>query len=176
MDYAISLLKPGIRFRDVHAGACEKLVEGLTAMGIMKGNAAEAVAAGAHTLFFQCGLGHMMGMDVHDMEDLGEQYVGYSDDLQKSKEFGWKSLRLGRAVEPGYVVTIEPGIYVIPTLIDQWAAAKKHTNFINYKALESFRNFSGIRIEDNFLVTADGNRKLGKYLPKTAEEIEALRG
>lgn len=176
LDYAVSLLKPGVRFRDVHAGACEKLVEGLTAMGIMKGNAAEAVAAGAHTLFFQCGLGHMMGMDVHDMEDLGEQYVGYSDDLQKSKAFGWKSLRLGRAVEPGYVLTIEPGVYVIPTLIDQWAAEKKHTSFINYKALESFRNFSGIRIEDNFLVTTDGNRKLGKHLPKTAEEIEALRG
>lgn len=176
LDHAISLLKPGIRFRDVHAGACEKLVEGLSAIGIMKGNAAEAVAAGAHTLFFQCGLGHMMGMDVHDMEDLGEQYVGYSDDLQKSKEFGWKSLRLGRAVEPGYVLTIEPGVYIIPSLIDQWVAEKKHTNFINYKALESFRNFSGIRIEDNFLVTADGNRKLGKYLPKTTEEIEALRG
>lgn len=176
MDHAISLLKPGIRFRDVHAGACEKLVEGLTAIGIMKGNAAEAVAAGAHTLFFQCGLGHMMGMDVHDMEDLGEQYVGYSDDLQKSKEFGWKSLRLGRAVEPGYVLTIEPGVYIIPSLIDQWVAEKKHTNFINYTALEAYRNFSGVRVEDNFLVTADGNRKLGKYLPKTAEEIEALRG
>jgi Xaa-Pro aminopeptidase len=176
MDHAISMLKPGVRYRDIHAGACEKLVEGLTAMGIMKGNATEAVEAGAHTLFFQCGLGHMMGMDVHDMEDLGEQYVGYSDDLQKSKEFGWKSLRLGRAVEPGYVLTIEPGIYVIPSLIDQWAATKKHSNFINYKALESFRNFSGIRIEDNFLVTTDGHQKLGKYLPKSAEEIEALRG
>ncbi|NII24549.1 aminopeptidase P family protein [Pseudoflavitalea sp. X16] len=175
LDHAISLLKPGIRFRDVHAGACEKLVEGLTAIGIMKGNAAEAVAAGAHTLFFQCGLGHMMGMDVHDMEDLGEQYVGYSDDLQKSKEFGWKSLRLGRAVEPGYVLTIEPGVYIIPSLIDQWMAEKKHTNFINYTVLESYRNFSGIRVEDNFLVTADGNRKLGKFLPKSAEEIEALR-
>lgn len=175
LDHAVSLLKPGVRFRDVHAGACEKLVEGLTAMGIMKGNAAEAVVAGAHTLFFQCGLGHMMGMDVHDMEDLGEQYVGYSDDLQKSKEFGWKSLRLGRALESGYVLTVEPGVYVIPTLIDQWAAEKKHTDFINYKALESFRNFSGVRVEDNFLVTADGYRKLGKDLPKTADEIEALR-
>lgn len=175
MDHAISLLKPGVRFRDVHAGACEKLVEGLAAIGIMKGNAAEAVEAGAHTLFFQCGLGHMMGMDVHDMEDLGEQYVGYSDDLQKSKEFGWKSLRLGRAVEPGYVLTVEPGVYVIPSLIDQWAAEKKHSNFINYKALESFRDFSGIRVEDNFLVTADGSHKLGKHLPKTVGEIEALR-
>jgi len=175
MDHAISLLKPGTRFLDVHAGASEKLVEGLIAIGIMKGNAAEAVAAGAHTLFFQCGLGHMMGMDVHDMEDLGEQYVGYSDGLQKSKEFGWKSLRLGRAVEPGYVLTIEPGIYIIPSLIDQWVAEKKHTNFINYTALEAYRNFSGIRVEDNFLVTAAGNRKLGKHLPKKAEEIEALR-
>jgi Xaa-Pro aminopeptidase len=176
LDHAINLLKPGVRFRDVHAGACEKLVEGLVSIGIMKGNASEAVAAGAHTLFFQCGLGHMMGMDVHDMEDLGEQYVGYSDDLQKSKEFGWKSLRLGRAVEPGYVLTIEPGVYIIPSLIDQWVAEKKHTNFINYTALEAYRNFSGIRVEDNFLVTADGNRKLGKYLPKSAKEIEEMRG
>jgi Xaa-Pro aminopeptidase len=175
MDHAISLLKPGVRFRDVHAGACEKLVEGLASIGIMKGNAAEAVAAGAHTLFFQCGLGHMMGMDVHDMEDLGEQYVGYSDDLHKSKEFGWKSLRLGRAVEPDYVLTIEPGVYIIPSLIDQWVAEKKHTNFINYTELEKYRDFSGIRVEDNFLVTADGNRKLGKHLPKTAAEIEAFR-
>jgi Xaa-Pro aminopeptidase len=175
MDHAIGLLKPGVRFYDVHAGACEKLVEGLVSIGIMKGNAAEAVAAGAHTMFFQCGLGHMMGMDVHDMEDLGEQYVGYSDGFHKSKEFGWKSLRLGRAVEPGYVLTIEPGVYIIPSLIDQWAAEKKHTNFIDYKALEGYRNFSGIRVEDNFLVTADGNRKLGKHLPKSAKEIEAMR-
>jgi Xaa-Pro aminopeptidase len=176
LDHAISLLKPEVRFRDVHAGACEKLVEGLTSIGIMKGNAAEAVAAGAHTLFFQCGLGHMMGMDVHDMEDLGEQYVGYSDDLQKSSAFGWKSLRLGRAVEPGYVLTIEPGVYIIPSLIDQWVAEKKHTNFINYTELEKYRHFSGIRVEDNFLVTADSNRKLGKHLPKSAKEIEAFRG
>jgi Xaa-Pro aminopeptidase len=117
----------------------------------------------------------MMGMDVHDMEDLGEQYVGYSDGFHKSKEFGWKSLRLGRAVEPGYVLTIEPGVYIIPSLIDQWAAEKKHTNFIDYKALETYRNFSGIRVEDNFLVTADSNRKLGKHLPKSAKEIEEMR-
>lgn len=175
LNHAIELLKPGVRYIDIHAGACEKLVEGLIAIGIMKGNAAEAVAAGAHTMFFQCGLGHMMGMDVHDMEDLGEQYVGYSDDLQKRKDFGWKSLRLGRALEPGYVLTIEPGVYIIPTLIDQWAAEKKHTNFIDYKVLDNFRDFSGIRIEDNFLVTSDGNRKLGKDLPKTAQEIEALK-
>ncbi|RYF91333.1 MAG: M24 family metallopeptidase [Chitinophagaceae bacterium] len=176
MDHAISLLKPGTRYKDIHLQACQKLVEGLTAVGIMKGNAKEAVAAGAHTMFFQCGLGHMLGMDTHDMEDLGEQYVGYTDTLKKETEiFGLKSLRLGRELEAGYVLTVEPGIYIIPELIDRWEAEKKYNDFINYNVLNTYRDFGGIRIEDNFLITDSGSQLLGKYLPKTRQEIEALR-
>lgn len=175
MDHAISLLRPGITFREVHAQASETLLSGLKAIGLVKGDPAEAVAAGVHTLFFQCGLGHMMGLDVHDMEDLGEEYVGYTDTLKKSREFGWKSLRLGRELEKGYVLTVEPGIYMIPELIDRWAAEKKLEHFINYKAVAAYRDFGGIRIEDNFLITEDGSHKLGKHLPKTLKEIEALR-
>lgn len=175
MDHAISLLKPGITFREVHAQAAETLLSGLKAIGLVKGDPAEAVAAGVHTLFFQCGLGHMMGLDVHDMEDLGEEYVGYTSTLKKSTEFGWKSLRLGRALEKGFVLTVEPGVYMIPELIDRWMAEKKLESFINYKAVAAYRDFGGIRIEDNFLITDEGSRKLGKHLPKTLKEIEALR-
>ena len=175
-EAAIAALKPGVLFRDVHSLACRKLVEGLKAAGVMKGDPEEAVAAGAHTVIFQCGLGHMMGLDVHDMEDLGEEYVGYTDNLKKSKEFGWKSLRLGRALEPGFVVTVEPGLYFIPELMDRWSAEKKYTDFINYDQLKTFRHFGGIRIEDDLLVTESGSRLLGKPLVKTAEEIEGLRG
>lgn len=175
MDHAISLLKPGTRYKDIHLAACQKLVEGLTQVGIMKGNAAEAVAEGAHTMFFQCGLGHMLGMDTHDMEDLGEPNVGYTDTLKKETVFGLKSLRLGRELEAGFVLTVEPGIYIIPELIDRWAAEKKYADFINYDVLETYRDFGGIRIEDNFLITETGSHLLGKYLPKTLKEIEALR-
>lgn len=175
LDHAVSLLKPGIQYKEVHTQASIKLVEGLKALGLMKGDPAEAVAAGAHTLFFQCGLGHMMGLDVHDMEDLGEQYVGYTDTLKKSTEFGWKSLRLGRELKPGFVLTVEPGVYVIPELIDRWVAEDKLSNFIDYKTVASYRDFGGVRIEDNFLITAEGSRKLGKDLPKTIADIEALR-
>jgi Xaa-Pro aminopeptidase len=174
-EAAVQALKPGVLFRDVHALAAFKLMEGLNAAGVTKGDPAEAVAAGAHTIVFQCGLGHMMGLDVHDMEDLGEEYVGYTDTLKKSKEFGWKSLRLARALEPGFVVTIEPGLYFIPELMDQYRAEKKYSDFINYDKLEAFRSFGGIRIEEDLLVTATGSRLLGKPLAKTAEAIEALR-
>ncbi|HEU4552944.1 MAG TPA: Xaa-Pro aminopeptidase [Chitinophaga sp.] len=172
---AIDALQPGVLFRNVHLLACEKLAEGLHDLGLMKGDVKEAVAQGAHTLFFQCGLGHMMGLDVHDMEDLGEQYVGYTDTIVKSTEFGLKSLRLGRALETGFVLTIEPGLYFIPELMDAWQAQKKHTSFINYDQLGAFRNFGGIRIEEDFLITEDGSRLLGKPLYKTATAIEALR-
>jgi Xaa-Pro aminopeptidase len=175
LDHAVGLLKPGIQYKEVHTQASIKLVEGLKALGLMKGDPAEAVAAGAHTLFFQCGLGHMMGLDVHDMEDLGEQYVGYTDTLKKSTAFGWKSLRLGRELQSGFVLTVEPGVYVIPELIDRWVAEDKLSNFIDYKTVASYRDFGGIRIEDNYLITADGSRKLGKDLPKTIAAIEALR-
>jgi len=176
MDHAISMLKPGVRYKDIHLAACQKLVEGLTQVNLMKGDAAEAVAAGAHTMFFQCGLGHMLGMDTHDMEDLGEPYVGYTDTLKKETTiFGLKSLRLGRELEKGFVLTVEPGIYIIPELIDRWAAEKKYAEFINYDVLNTYRDFGGIRIEDNFLITENGSHLLGKYLPKTLKEIEGLK-
>lgn len=177
MNHAISMLQPGTRYKDIHLAACQKLVEGLTAVGIMKGDAAKAVAAGAHTMFFQCGLGHMLGMDTHDMEDLGEEYVGYNDTLKKEKSiFGLKSLRLGRELEAGYVLTVEPGIYIIPELIDRWQAENKYADFINYDILNTYRDFGGIRIEDNFLITDTGSKVLGKYFPKTLKEIEGLKG
>jgi Xaa-Pro aminopeptidase len=175
LDHAVSLLRPGIQYKEVHTQACIKLAEGLTAVGLMKGNATEAVAAGAHTMFFQCGLGHMIGLDVHDMEDLGEPLVGYDDQLKKSTEFGWKSLRLGKTLKAGFTLTVEPGIYIIPELIDRWKAEQKHSAFINYEQLNNYRDFGGIRIEDNYVITASGSQKLGKSLPKSLEEIEALR-
>ena len=171
---AADAVKPGIRFKDVHLLACEQLAEGLIALGLMRGNAREAVQAGAHTLFFPCGLGHMLGLDIHDMENLGEAYVGYTDSLQKSTEFGLKSLRLGRELEEGFVLTIEPGIYFNPLLTAAWKAAGKHTHFINYEKLAAYDNFGGVRVEDNFLITAGGSRILGRPFAKTATEIENL--
>lgn len=172
---AIEALQPGVLYKDVHLLASEHLVRGLIDLGLMKGDPEQAVAEGAHTLFFQCGLGHMMGLDVHDMENLGEEYIGYTAELKKSKEFGLKSLRLGKALEPGFVVTVEPGLYFIPVLIDSWAAENKHAQFINYEKVRQFRDFGGIRIEDDFLITATGNRLLGPPLIKTVEELHANR-
>ena len=173
---AVEMLKPGVLFRDVYYAAAQKIVEGMQGLGIMKGNAGEAVAAGAHALFFQCGLGHMIGLDVHDMEDLGEPYVGYNDVIKKSTQFGIKSLRLGRELEPGFTLTVEPGVYCIPALMDQWKAERKFESFINYEALQTLRNFGGIRVEEDFLITNTGAKLLGKKLPMTVAEIEAIRG
>lgn len=169
---AIEAAKPGILFKEVHAIACGKLLEGLGQIGIIKGDIKEALANDVHTLFFQCGLGHMLGLDTHDMENLGEAYVGYTDTIQKNSAFGWKSLRLAKSLEPGFVVTIEPGLYFIPELIDQWKAENKLAEFINYDQLEAFRNFGGIRIEDDILITENGNRVLGKHLPKEVKDME----
>jgi len=174
-ETAVSMLTPGVLFRDVYLNASQKLVEGLISLDLMKGNAKEAVAAGAHAMFFQCGLGHMIGLDVHDMEDLGEPYVGYTDILKKATQFGIKSLRLGRALEPGFTLTVEPGIYIIPQLIDRWKSENKFTEYINYKTLDTYRDFTGIRVEENFLITKNGCRLLGKQLPKTIAELEAVR-
>ncbi|MEQ9443174.1 MAG: aminopeptidase P family protein [Cyclobacteriaceae bacterium] len=174
-EAAVAALKPGARFLDVHLLACETLVEGLIAMGLMQGDPKEAVAQGAHAQFFQCGLGHMIGLDVHDMEDLGEQYVGYSDALKKSTQFGLKSLRLGKALEPGFALTVEPGLYFIPELMDMWKSENKHADFIRYDRLDAFREFGGIRVENNFVITEEGSRKLGEHLPITPDEVEALR-
>jgi Xaa-Pro aminopeptidase len=145
-------------------------------MGLMKGDMDEAVAAGAHALFFQCGTGHMMGLDVHDMEDLGEAYVGYDESIKKETSlFGLKSLRLGKALEPGYVFTVEPGIYIIPELIDLWKSERRFESFINYAAVEKFKDFSGIRLENNYAMTQDGYQQLGKSLAITIEEVEEVR-
>jgi Xaa-Pro aminopeptidase len=143
-------------------------------MGLMKGNPADAVAAGAHALFFPHGLGHMLGLDVHDMEPLGEDYVGYTDTIRRNPEFGWRSLRLAKAVEPGFVITVEPGIYFIGPLIDRWRAENRHSRFIDYARLEAWRGFGGIRIEDSILVTDTGCRVLGPHIPKTIDEVESL--
>lgn len=172
---AVAALKPGIQFKDVHLLACRKLAEGLKDLGLMKGNLDDAVDHGAHALFFQCGLGHMMGLDVHDMEDLGEEYVGYTDDLKKSTQFGLKSLRLGKELEKGFVITIEPGIYFIPKLIDQWQANKLHSDYIDYEKLAHYRNFGGIRVEDAYVITDTGAKLLGEPLEIEINEVERIR-
>jgi len=173
-EAAIAELRPGVKFKDVHLKACRTIAEGMKDMGFMKGNLDDAIEQGAHALFFQCGLGHMMGMDVHDMENLGEVYVGYNGEA-KSTQFGLKSLRLGRELEPGFVLTIEPGIYFIPELIDMWKAEKRFTDFINYDKVEEYKDFGGLRNEEDFLITENGARLLGKPIPKTIEEVEAQR-
>lgn len=172
---SVAMLKPGVLFKDVYLNAAQKIVEGMQQLGVMNGDAREAVAAGAHAMFFQCGLGHMIGLDVHDMEDLGEPYVGYTDVLKKSTQFGMKSLRLGRALEPGFTLTVEPGIYCIPQLMDAWKAEKKFAEYFNYAALDQYRDFSGIRVEEDYLITENGYRLLGKKLPMTVKEVEAVR-
>jgi Xaa-Pro aminopeptidase len=173
-EKAIEAIKPGVEFRNVHRLACEVLASGLKEIGLMKGDVEEAVDAGAHTLFFQCGLGHMLGLDVHDMEGLGEDYVGYTDTIKRNPEFGWKSLRLGRALEAGFVVTVEPGVYFIPELINRWKTEKKYSQYINYDMVEKYEDFGGLRIEDDVLVTENGRRVLGKTIPKTIGEVEDM--
>ena len=169
---AISMLKPGLAFKEVYLESARVIVRGLKDMGLMKGNVDDAVANGAHALFFPCGLGHMMGMDVHDMEDLGEVYVGWAGQ-PKPTQFGIKSLRLGRKLEPGFVLTIEPGIYFIPELIDKWSAEKHNTDYLNFDKVNDFRDFGGIRNEEDFLITETGYELLGKPKPKSIDDVEA---
>jgi Xaa-Pro aminopeptidase len=166
-------LKPGVAHREVHLLACKTIALGLKDLGLMKGDVDEAVRQGAHALFFPCGEGHMMGLDVHDMEDLGEVYVGY-EGKPKSTQFGLKSLRLARPLQPGFVLTIEPGIYFIPQLIDQWRAEKRLADFLDYDRIEAWKDFGGIRNEENALITADGHRILGKRKPLTIEDVESV--
>ena len=174
---AINSVQPGITNRELHFNAAKDITSGLIELGLMFGNADEAVNAGAHTLFFPHGLGHMLGLDVHDMEGLGEDYVGYDESVQRSDEFGLKYLRLAKSLEPGYVFTIEPGIYFIPELIDMWKTQNRFPEYINYDMLENYTRFGGIRIEDDVLVTEDGFRVLGsKPIPKTIEELESIVG
>ncbi len=171
---SVNALKPGIRFEEVYDLSAEVMVDGLKELGLMKGNAKEAVKEGAHALFYPHGLGHMMGLDVHDMENLGEEWVGYNGE-PKSTQFGRKSLRLARPLEEGFVLTIEPGIYFIPELIDQWKNKGLYKDFINYDKVETFKDFGGIRNEENYLITKEGSRRLGKKIPLTPKEVEDLR-
>jgi len=173
VNNSIKLIKPGVTYMSVHLSACEIIGEGLKALGIMKGDIKEAVRLGAHALFMPHGLGHMMGLDVHDMEDLGQVYVGYDEKTRPSDIFGTSSLRMGRELKTGFVITNEPGIYFIPELIDIWKKEKKFEEFINYSKIEEYRNFGGIRLEDDILITNDSARILGeKRIPITVEEVE----
>lgn len=173
---AVNKLAPGVRNIDVHFTAAKTIADGLKDLGLMKGDTDEAIRQGAHALFFPCGTGHMMGLDVHDMENLGEQYVGYSDELPKERKlFGLKSLRLGKELKPGFVLTIEPGIYFIPELIDMWKEEKRFADFINYDEVVKFKDFGGCRNEEDFVITQSGKQMLGKDVPKTVEAIEELR-
>jgi Xaa-Pro aminopeptidase len=169
-------LRPGITYRECHLMAWETIADGLKNMGILKGDPAEMTALGVPGLFMPHGLGHMIGLDVHDMENLGEQYVGYTPGLERSTLLGLKSLRLARALETGFVLTVEPGIYFVPPLIDQWEAAGKFTDFINYSRLKDFRDEGGCRIEDNYLITENGSRMLGQPVARTIDEVEVLVG
>lgn len=173
-EASTSALAPGVPNRDVHFAACRAIFEGMKGLGIMKGDTDEALAQGAHAMVMPHGIGHMMGLDVHDMENLGEVYVGYAGE-EKSTQFGLKSLRLARPLEPGFVLTVEPGIYFIPQLIDVWRAENRLADFIDYDELDKWRDFGGVRNEEDFLITSDGARRLGPHKPQTMEELEGLR-
>ncbi|MFP4624476.1 MAG: aminopeptidase P family protein, partial [Gemmatimonadota bacterium] len=167
-EAAVAELAPGIPYRDVHLTAARVIFDGMKELGLMRGDTEEAVAAGAHALVFPHGLGHMMGLDVHDMENLGEQFVGYGD-MERSTQFGLSALRLARPLEPGFVFTVEPGIYFIPKLIDDWRERGHLAEFIDYDAFRDWRGFGGMRNEEDYLVTDDGARRLGPRKPQTAE-------
>ncbi len=175
-DYVLDVAKPGVKYMDVHFAVCRLMTERLKALGLMKGDTDEAVKAGAHAMFLPHGLGHMMGMDVHDMEGLDQINVGFDEETRPNLEqFGTNCLRMGRRLEEGFVVTDEPGIYFIPALIDDWKASGHCKEFINFDLLETYKDFGGIRIEDDVLITKDGCRFIGKnripYHPKDVEEF-----
>ncbi len=171
---AIEASKPGVYYKDVHMLAAKIIAQGLSDLGLMKGNVDDAVENGAHALFFPHGLGHMMGLDVHDMEDYGEDFVGYDETIKRSNQFGTAYLRLAKKLKPGFVLTSEPGIYFIPALIEKWKKEKINTDFINFDKLNDYLDFGGIRLEDDVLITETGSRILGKRIPITPEEVEAL--
>lgn len=171
---AINATKPGVSNRDVHFIAVRALATGLKELGLMKGDTADAVSQGAHAMFMPHGIGHMLGLDVHDMEALGENFVGYNDEVKRSDQFGTAFLRFALPYKPGHVFTIEPGCYFIPELIDKWKSEKKFMSFIDYEKLEKYMSVGGIRIEDNVLITTDSHKVLGKPIPKTIAEVEQI--
>jgi len=175
-EEAIKSIAPGIKFKEIHLKAAKVMAEGLKSLGLMSGDTEEAVNQGAHALFFPHGLGHMVGLDVHDMENLGEDYIGYDQTVSRSQQFGLNYLRMARALEPGQVMTVEPGLYFIPALYEQWRKEKKFEQFINYDRVAKFLDFGGVRIEDDVLVTEDGHRVLGPRpgIPKKISEVESL--
>lgn len=170
---AIELAKPGIPYLNIHLEAARVIASGLIQIGLMKGDVNDAVNNGAHALFMPHGLGHMMGVDVHDMEDLGENNVGYDDEISRSDQFGTAYVRLGRKLQEGFVITDEPGIYFIPALIEKWKSEKINTSFINFDKVSEYIGFGGVRLEDDLLITAKGCRLLGsKRIPITVEDVE----
>jgi len=171
---SIDALGVGIPFKNAHIAAAKVIAEGMKSLGLFKGNVDDIVETGAYAMFFQCGTGHMMGLDIHDMENYGEVYVGY-EGKAKSTMFGYKSLRLAKPLQPGHVFTIEPGIYFIPELMDLWQGECRFKDFINYDKLQAYRNFGGIRNEEDLVMTAEGAKILGKKKPMTVEEVEAMR-
>lgn len=172
---ALEMARPGVTYKSVHLDVCKVLAQGLKDLGLMKGNVDDAVAAGAQALFLPHGLGHMMGIDVHDMEDLGQIYVGYDDEIRPSDQFGLASLRMGRRLQEGFVITDEPGCYFIPALIDKWRAEKTCADFLDFDAIDKYKDFGGIRLEDDLLITANGSRFTGeKHIPITPEEVEKI--
>jgi Xaa-Pro aminopeptidase len=171
---AIKATKPGMSNRDLHFMACKIITTEMKNLGLMKGDVDEAVNAGAHALFMPHGLGHMMGLDVHDMEALGENFIGYNDAVKRSEQFGTAFLRFALPYKPGHVFTVEPGCYFIPELIEKWKGEGKFKEFINYNRIDAYMSIGGIRIEDNVLITEKGHKVLGKPIPKTVKEIESI--
>lgn len=171
---SIEMLKPGKKYKDIHIASNRIMLEGLSEIGLVSGNIDDMLEQGVGGLFMPHGLGHMIGMDVHDMENLGEDYVGYRPGLERSTQLGLKSLRLAKELEDGFVITVEPGIYFIPALIDKMKATKQFTDFIHYDKLEAYKEFGGIRIEDDVLITENGYKILGEYIPKEIDEIESI--
>jgi len=171
---AIKVTRPGMSNRDLHFMACKIITAEMKNLGLMKGDVDDAVNAGAHALFMPHGLGHLMGLDVHDMEALGENFIGYNDEVKRSEQFGTAFLRFALPYKPGHVFTVEPGCYFIPELIEKWKAEGKFKEFINYSKIDAYMSIGGIRIEDNVLITEKGHKVLGKPIPKTVKEVESV--
>jgi len=171
---ATELIRPGVTYLSIHLEISKLIATGLTELGLMKGNPEDAVKNGAHALFFPHGLGHMMGLDVHDMEGLGQVNVGFDEEIQPVDQFGTENLRLGRRLQKDFVITNEPGIYFIPALIDKWKAEKVNTEFINFDKVNEYRDFGGIRLEDDILVTDTGGEVIGERIPVNPEDVENI--
>ncbi|MEM9327577.1 MAG: aminopeptidase P family protein [Bacteroidota bacterium] len=175
LQASVQAAKADILFKEVHLQAALVIAEGLKDLGLMKGESVEAVSAGAHALFFPHGLGHMLGLDVHDMEDLGEDLVGYDDEVSRSSQFGLKSLRLGRRLQEGFAFTIEPGIYFIPELIEKWQSEKRFADYLNYPKILGYLGFGGIRLENDYYIKHGKAELLGPAVPLTNTEVEDFR-